>query len=251
MKTVHHLNPCDRRKIMSMEPVSPLLTIEGLAAWYERDRPVLKDICLEIHSGEVVGLLGVNGAGKTTLLQSICSVHRMMDCQRFLLNGKPSSPRSETFKRQRYLSLTEDTSFPTWSLSNFIRFIERVYRIPHDATRLDSLIRGFHFEGYRATAFSELSSGSRKKANLITAFYVPVPLLLLDEPVDFLDFMATEFLYDSIVAARAEGQSILLSSHIAESFTRCSSRIHVLKDGVLNGPFPTPGDPHDVASLIG
>lgn len=80
--------------------------------------------------------------------------------------------------------------------------------------------------------------------------YVSTPLLLLDEPVDFLDFTATEFLYESISAARDGGRSVLLSSHIAESFTRCSSGVHVLKGGALTGPFPTPEDPHDVASLI-
>lgn len=233
-----------------MKPGSPLLTIEGLSAWYERDRPVLRDVRIEIAPGEVIGLLGANGAGKTTLLLTISSVHRGMSCEKFLLNGMPTTPRSELFKRQRYLSLTEETSFPTWDLPCFIRFIERAYGMPHDTARLDSLVRGFRFESYFTTVFSELSSGSRKKANLIAAFYVSTPLLLLDEPVDFLDFTATEFLYESISAARNGGRSVLLSSHIAESFTRCSSGVHVLKGGALTGPFPTPEDPHDVASLI-
>ena len=236
--------------IIAVTQDAPLLTIEGLSAWYEPNHPVLKDISIEVRPGEAVGLLGANGAGKTTLLHSICAVHRKMDYRSFLLNGEPSSPRSEAFKHQRYLSLTEDKSFPTWDLSNFIRFIERAYRMRHDAARLESLVRGFHFESYRTTVFAELSSGSRKKANLIAAFHAPAPLLLLDEPVDFLDFTATEFLYSAIVAARDDGRSVLLSSHIAESFTRCTSSVHVLKDGILTGPFPTPQDPHDVASLI-
>ena len=76
------------------------------------------------------------------------------------------------------------------------------------------------------------------------------PLLFLDEPVDFLDFTATEFLYRSINAAAASGRSILLSSHIAESFTRCTRRLYVLSAGRMTGPFTTPEDSDAVAVLV-
>ena len=95
-----------------------------------------------------------------------------------------------------------------------------------------------------------LSSGSRKKANLIAAFYLTPPLLFLDEPVDFLDFAATEFLYRCINDAVASGRSVLLSSHIAESFTRCTRRLYVLSAGRMTGPFFTPEDSDAVAALV-
>ena len=226
------------------------LEIVGLTAWYDRRRPVLTDVSCQILAGEVLGLLEANGAGKTTLLNSICAVHRGMSVEGFLLDGEPTSPRSTGFKRSRYLSLTDDSSFPTWRLPTLIRSMERAYRIPHDTARLDELIHGFGFDTYASSVFSELSSGSRKKANLITAFYTGTPLLFLDEPVDFLDFTATEFLYSSIKEASTRGRTVLLSSHVAESFTRCCHRVCALRDGVLTGPFPTPGNPHDVAALI-
>ena len=75
-------------------------------------------------------------------------------------------------------------------------------------------------------------------------------LLFLDEPVDFLDFTATEFLYRSINDAAASGRSILLSSHIAESFTRCTRRLYVLSAGRMTGPFSTPEDSDAVAALV-
>ena len=82
------------------------------------------------------------------------------------------------------------------------------------------------------------------------AFYLTTPLLFLDEPVDFLDFTATEFLYRSINDAAASGRSILLSSHIAESFTRCTRRLYVLSAGRMTGPFSTPEDSDAVAALV-
>ena len=180
-----------------------LLEVEGLSAWYERDRPVLTDVSFTLEAGEAVGLIGLNGAGKTTMLTSLCDVHR-----------------GACFGALRYRG------------------------------RLEELIEGFDYGRYRTTAFSRLSSGSRKKANLIAAFYLTTPLLFLDEPVDFLDFAATEFLYRSINDAAASGRSVLLSSHIAESFTRCTRRLYVLSAGRMTGPFSTPEDSDAVAALV-
>ena len=189
-----------------------LLEVEGLSAWYERDRPVLTDVSFALEDGQAVGLIGLNGAGKTTMLTSLCDVHRGARFGALRYRGRQVQPGDEHFKASRYLSLADDSSFPTWNLEAFIGFLERAYRLRPDRGRLEELIEGFDYGRYRTTSFSRLSSGSRKKANLIAAFYVHTPLLFLDEPVDFLDFTATEFLYRSINDAAASGRSILLSS---------------------------------------
>jgi putative ABC transporter ATP-binding protein albC len=75
-----------------------------------------------------------------------------------------------------------------------------------------------------------------------------VPLLILDEPVDGLDFEGTEFLYDSLNAYRDTG-SVLMSSHVAESFTRCCDHLYVLDGGDLSRPYPL--DPAtDIRALL-
>ena len=227
-----------------------LLEVEGLSAWYERDRPVLADVSFALEAGEAVGLIGLNGAGKTTMLTSLCDVHRGARLGALRYRGRDVCPGDEHFKAARYLSLADDSSFPTWNLEAFIGFMERAYHLRPDRGRLEELIEGFDYGRYRTTSFSRLSSGSRKKANLIAAFYLTTPLLLLDEPVDFLDFTATEFLYRSINDAAASGRSILLSSHIAESFTRCTRRLYVLSAGRMTGPFVTPEDSDAVAALV-
>ena len=234
----------------AVDDATHLLVVEGLSAWYERDRPVLTDVSFALEAGEAVGLIGLNGAGKTTMLTSLCDVHRGARLGVLRYRGGDVRPGDERFKAARYLSLADDDSFPTWNLEAFIGFLERAYRLRPDRGRLEELIEGFDYGRYRTTSFSRLSSGSRKKANLIAAFYVHTPLLFLDEPVDFLDFTATEFLYRSINDAAASGRSILLSSHIAESFTRCTRRLYVLSAGRMTGPFTTPEDSDAVAALV-
>ena len=219
----------------AVDDATHLLEVEGLSAWYERDRPVLTDVSFALEAGEAVGLIGLNGAGKTTMLTSLCDVHGGARLGVLRYWGGDVHPGDERFKAARYLSLADDDSFPTWNLEAFIGFLERAYRLRPDRGRLEELIEGFDYGRYRTTSFSRLSSGSRKKANLIA---------------DVLDFTATEFLYRSINDAAASGRSILLSSHIAESFTRCTRRLYVLSAGRMTGPFATPEDSDAVAALV-
>lgn len=131
-----------------------LLEVEGLSAWYERDRPVLTDVSFVLEAGEAVGLIGLNGAGKTTMLTSLCDVHRGARFDVLRYRGREVRPGDERFKAARYLSLADDSSFPTWNLEAFIGFLEHAYRLRPDRGRLEELIEGFDYGRYRTTAFS-------------------------------------------------------------------------------------------------
>ena len=101
---------------------------------------------------------------------------------------------------------------------------------------VSGLIKGFHFEPYTDVLLKDLSTGSRKKAFLITAFALKPKLLLLDEPVNGLDFESTEYLYRQIAGYKEQG-TVLFSSHILESITAAADRVLVLKDGQIRQTF--------------
>ena len=97
-------------------------------------------------------------------------------------------------------------------------------------------MRGFHFEDYTGTLLKDLSTGNKKKAFLITAFALKPELLLLDEPVNGLDFQSTEYLYRLIAGYKDHG-TVLFSSHILESITLTAGRVLVLEDGKVRRSF--------------
>ena len=101
---------------------------------------------------------------------------------------------------------------------------------------LSELIRGFGFEAYMDVLLKELSTGNLKKAYLITAFALRPELLLLDEPVNGLDFQSTEYLYRQINGYRQYG-TVLFSSHILESICLTSDRVLVLEQGRISRSF--------------
>jgi len=98
------------------------------------------------------------------------------------------------------------------------------------------MIKGFHFEEYTDMLLKDLSMGNRKKAFLITAFALKPKFLLLDEPVNGLDFESTEYLYELIGGYKKHG-TVLFSSHILESITLTSDRVLVLEDGKIRNEF--------------
>ncbi|TEB14968.1 putative ABC transporter ATP-binding protein AlbC [Pelotomaculum sp. FP] len=98
------------------------------------------------------------------------------------------------------------------------------------------LVSGFRFEDYRSVLIRDLSTGNRRKVYLITGLALGLPLLLLDEPVNGLDFKSTEYLYEQINGYRKYG-TVLFSSHVLDSICLTSDRVLVLENGCISREF--------------
>ena len=225
-----------------------LLFLRNLEAWYTPGRPVLSRFSLELAEGEVVGLIGLNGAGKTTLLKTLAGLLAGFRLERGLWRGKPFAQapprtfRETAFKRNRLVVFAEERAFPYFTFREYLAYLAASYGVPGlDISRPEvaRLVEGFHFEAYTRVLLKELSTGNRKKASLIAAFALGTPLLLLDEPVNGLDFQSTEFLYQLMGEYRQRG-TILFSSHILESLCLTSDRVMVLEEGGIRRTFTGP-----------
>jgi ABC-2 type transport system ATP-binding protein len=205
-----------------------ILELQNLRAWYSEGQNVLSDFSLQLRPHEVVGLIGLNGAGKTTFLKTLSGLHEGFRCDSVRLNGRPASFRDKGFKLSRYTVFAEDNSFQYFTFREYLSYAAAAYK--KELPDADRLVRGFHFEDYTGTLLKDLSTGNKKKAFLITAFALKPELLLLDEPVNGLDFQSTEYLYRLIAGYKDHG-TVLFSSHILESITLTADRVLVLEDG--------------------
>ena len=211
-----------------------ILELQNLSAWYSEGKNVLSGFSLQLRPHEVVGLIGLNGAGKTTFLKTLSGLHEGFRCDGIRLNGQPTAFRDKGFKLSRYTVFAEDNSFQYFTFREYLSYVAAAYRMKlPDAAEL---VRGFHFEDYTDTLLKDLSTGNKKKAFLITAFALQRPLLLLDEPVNGLDFQSTEYLYQ-LIAGYKEYGTVLFSSHILESITLTSDRVLVLEEGQIRQSF--------------
>ena len=211
-----------------------LLTIKNLSAWYQPEKTVLSDFSIELKKNEVVGLIGLNGAGKTTFIKILSGLLDSFRADGIWMGEDAVKFRERGFKNCRYTVFAEDNSFSYFTFWEYLSYVCSAYR--KKQPEVSELIKGFHFEEYADVLLKDLSMGNRKKTFLITAFAIKPALLLLDEPVNGLDFQSTEFLYQLIAGYKEHG-TILFSSHILESITLTSDRVLVLEEGKIRQSF--------------
>jgi len=211
-----------------------LLSVQHLNAWYQKDKRILKDLSFELQEHEVVGLIGLNGAGKTTLLKWLSGLLDSYEVEAISLQGCAVGLKKNAFKKERYTVFSDDQAFGYFTFEEYLSYVFDSYG--KKKVDVESLVQGFHFAEYRKVLIKDLSLGNKKKVFLITAFALKPELLLLDEPVNGLDFQSTEFLYQLISDYREYG-TVLFSSHILESITLTSDRVLVLQEGSISKTF--------------
>lgn len=213
---------------------SKLLTLKNLCVWYTQNKPILSKFSVELGTNEVVGLIGLNGAGKTTFIKTLSGLHNSFQLEAASYHGKAFSFRDRDFKQSRYTVFAEDHSFQYFTFREYLSYVALSYG--KDLPDVSELVQGFHFEEYTDVLLKELSTGNLKKAYLITAFALRPELLVLDEPVNGLDFQSTEYLYQLMENYKEHG-TILFSSHILESICLTSNRVIVLEQGQIRRSF--------------
>ncbi len=199
-----------------------ILTVQNLSAWYSEEKRILSGFSFSLAEHEVAGLIGLNGAGKTTFLKVISGLLPTFCSDGICFGGAPVDFRKQDFKLCHYTVFAEDNSFSYYTFREYLAYVCAAYG--KEVPDVSELIQGFHFEEYTDTLLRELSTGNRKR------------LLLLDEPVNGLDFQSTEYLYQQILGYKEYG-TVLFSSHILESITLTSDRVFVLEDGKIRQTF--------------
>lgn len=210
-----------------------LLEVRGLNIWYDKKKYIVENADFSIMKNEILALVGVNGAGKTTLINTLAGIHFKYSLETVAFNGKKILLDDEKFKLNRIAVFSQDDSFRYWNFIEYMKFVSETYNVPMDDNYIDYLVDGFNFRGYINYMRKDLSMGNKKKFALIVAFGLQLPLLILDEPVDGLDFESTAFLYKIIKEYKSHG-SILMSTHIAESISEACDGIILINGGKIH-----------------
>ncbi|MCB1051824.1 MAG: LPS export ABC transporter ATP-binding protein [Acidobacteria bacterium] len=221
------------------------LRAESLSKQYG-GRRVVKDVSVEVHSGEVVGLLGPNGAGKTTSFYMVVGLIAP-DSGRILLGTKDIT-RHAMYRRARaglaYLP-QEPSIFKRMTVEDNLLAILELLDISADERidRMEELLVEFQIEHIRRSMGYALSGGERRRVEIARALTTKPAFILLDEPFAGIDPKAVRDIQLIIETLSQKNIGVLITDHSVRETLKITQRAYILNDGVILKE----GTPEDLA----
>lgn len=189
----------------------------------------LSPLDIEVRRGEILGYLGPNGAGKTTTIRSILGLIKPTSgsCEIFGIDSQKN--KVEAHKHIAYVP-GESIFWPSLTGAETLHLLAKVHGRT-DTKYQAELIKKFKFDP--AKKVRTYSKGNRQKINLIAALSTRADLLIMDEPTSGLDPIMEQVFKQSVLEAKANGQTVFLSSHILEEVEALCDRVGILRSGKL------------------
>jgi ABC-2 type transport system ATP-binding protein len=187
----------------------------------------LEDVSLEVAEGEILALLGPNGAGKSTAIGLLSGLRRPERGSVRLFGLDPRDPRARV-----NLGVTpQETGLPgELRVGEVLELVQAHYPSPMPR---GELLERFGLSGLERRQCGGLSGGQKRRLAVALAFAGRPRLVILDEPTTGLDVEARRALWEGVRQYRAEGGTLLLTTHYLEEAEALASRIAVIDHGRL------------------
>ncbi|MGN8244469.1 ATP-binding cassette domain-containing protein [Cellulomonas soli] len=203
------------------------IEVTGLTKSFGRVH-ALRGLDLSVPAGQVTGFLGPNGSGKSTTIRVLLGLLRADGGHVRLLGGDPWSDAVRLHRSIAYVP-GDVTLWPNLTGGEAIDILSRLSG-SLDPRRKQTMLERFELDPTKkARAYSK---GNRQKVALVAALASHAELLLLDEPTSGLDPLMEAAFTESIREVKAEGRSVLLSSHIFAEVEKLADRVTIIRDGV-------------------
>lgn len=206
-----------------------LLKLTGVAKYFGEVQ-ALRHVDLEIHSGQVVGLVGGNGAGKTTLLRLMAGVIEPT-------NGSVMFRNSPVAKMRERLGVVPESTglYSRLTAWENIRYHSRMYGVPDDIAwkRVLKFAKDLEITNALPRHTKGFSRGMRQKTALIRALAHNPDILLLDEPTAGLDVTSARTVRSLVGNIRDDGGTVIYSTHQLAEAQQVCDRIIIVHNGTI------------------
>ncbi len=209
-----------------------ILTLSGVTKTYASGVQALKAVDLEIAQGEIFALLGPNGAGKTTLIGIVCGIvtpstgtiraagHDIVHdyrAARALIGLVPQELATDSFET-------------VWATVSFSRGI---FGLAPKPAHIEHVLRALSLWDKRHAKIMTLSGGMKRRVMIAKALSHEPRILFLDEPTAGVDVELRRDMWALVRELRADGVTIILTTHYIEEAEEMADRIGVINGGEL------------------
>ncbi|VME59955.1 ABC transporter ATP-binding protein [Streptococcus pneumoniae] len=193
-----------------------------------KDKEILRNISFEINDGECVALIGPNGAGKTTLLDCLLG-DKLVTSGQVSIQGLPVTSSKLDYTRA-YLP-QENIIVQKLKVKELIAFFQRIYPNPLSNQEIDQLLQ--FVKPQKEQLAEKLSGGQKRLFSFVLTLIGRPKIVFLDEPTASMDTSTRQCFWEIVQELKAQGVTILYSSHYIEEVEHTADRILLLNKGEL------------------
>ena len=212
--------------------MDPIISVAQLNKTYDSGTVTLDSVDLDIKAGEILALLGPNGAGKTTLISMICG----------LLSHTSGHVKvggydvvTDYRKARNLIGLVPQEVMlePFETVHNTVRFSRGLFGHPPDAQVIEGILQQLSLWDKRDTQIKELSGGMKRRVLIAKALSHHPKVLFLDEPTAGVDVELRKDMWNVVADLKAQGVTILLTTHYIEEAEAIADRVAVIAKGQI------------------
>ena len=207
-----------------------IISVKGLNKVYDGGFAALKNVDLEIRSGEIFALLGPNGAGKTTLIKVICGIVNPS-------GGSVTADGHDIIKEYRQArgkiglvpqELTSDMFETVW---NTVTFSRGLFGKAKNPAYIEKVLKDLTLWDKKESKIMTLSGGMKRRVMIAKALSHEPKILFLDEPTAGVDVELRRDMWEMVRTLRASGVTIILTTHYIEEAEEMADRVGVINKG--------------------
>lgn len=199
-----------------------------------REKKAVDGLSFCAYRGEVFGLLGPNGAGKTTTLRMLATLIKP-DAGDAVIDGS-SVVAAPGEVRGKIGFLTSELKLEDFFTPNYLfDFFSNLYGVAPDVReqRKKSLFAKFGVDEFAEVKVANLSTGMKQKVSLIISLVHDPQIIIFDEPTNGLDVITARVVTDFLLELKAEGKTIIVSTHIFSLIEKICDRVGIIINGQM------------------
>ncbi len=212
--------------------MNPIISISNLSKVYANGHHALRNINLDIHSGEILALLGPNGAGKTTLISIICGIVNPSEGS-VTVNGHDIIHEYRVTRSMIGLVPQELTLGMFETVWNTICFSRGLFGKKPDPAYLEQVLRDLSLWEKKDNDIMTLSGGMKRRVLIAKALSHQPSILFLDEPTAGVDVELRRDMWNLVTKLKESGVTIILTTHYIEEAEAIADRVGVINKSEL------------------